>query len=310
MRRVVWLGVALALSLALIVSSGAPAYADEAQAPAPTAESRKEAARKFEEGTRAFDAGDFRRAGEAFETAYQLTPHEDPLWNAARAWHRAGETARAANLYARYLRTAPSTARDRANATTALSQLATKLARIEVHLSAGLEGARVDGSLVEAETIYVVPGTHVVRARSAQGDVESQQTVSAGEAVSVVLSPPAAPAPRERATLPPPPPAEERPHPESKGPRRGWSPIVVIVEGFVTVALGGLTLWSGLETMSTLHTFETTPSREGLESGRSQQTRTNVLLGTAIGAAAITGVTALWLTDWGTADRAVLRGGL
>ncbi|MBK6695499.1 MAG: hypothetical protein IPG50_25290 [Myxococcales bacterium] len=295
-----WFGFALALAI------GAPsAKADDARAPAAT-EARKEAARKFQEATRAFDVGDYHRAGEAYEAAYQLAPHEDPLWNAARAWHLTGELARAANLYARYLRVAPADARERAKAAAALSQLATKLARIEVQLGAGVDNARVDSSALDGPAAYVVPGTHIVRGRTAQGELEVPKSVRAGEAVSVVLAVPTAapgdsaarraPAAQETANASAPRPSEP---PRSRA--DGWSPLVVVVEGSVTLALAGFVTWSGLETMSTLRRFEGTPSREALESGRSEQLRTNILLGATAGAALLTGVTALWLTDWGPA---------
>src|SRR5262249_30884250 len=103
-RGVRWL--TLGLALAGLASPAPAAHADDVRSPR-TAEARREAARKFGDATRAFDAGDYRRAGEGFEAAYQLAPHEDPLWNGARAWHLAGDLARAANLYARYLREAP-----------------------------------------------------------------------------------------------------------------------------------------------------------------------------------------------------------
>jgi Tetratricopeptide repeat len=272
---------------------------------APTAEARKEAARKFEEGTRAFDAGDFTRAGEAFEAAYQLAPHEDPLWNAARAWHKAGEPARAANLYARYLHDAPPNARDRASATAALGQLASKLAQIEVHLGDGVEDPRVDGAEIHGMVVYLVPGMHVLRARSAQGEVESRQTIEAGGRVSVLLAP--APAPPAPAAPSAPPAPREAPPPSAPAPS-GWSPIVVVVEGGVTLVLTGLAVWSGLETLATLRSFEATPTQESLDAGRSQEVRSNVLIGAAIGAAALTAITAVWFVDWGGRGRAVKVG--
>jgi hypothetical protein len=289
------------------------ALAQVRPAPPAASESRKEAARKFEEGMRAFDAGDFTRAGEAFEAAYVLAPHEDPLWNAARAWHKAGELARAANLYARYLREAPPNARDRASATAALGQLANKLARIEIQLGEGVEDARVDGAPVEGLVVYVVPGTHVLRARSPHGDLENRQTLDAGARVSVLLapsSPPPPPAPPPVAPPPPalPPPAprahEEAPPPTSSG----WSPIVVAVEGGVTLVLTAFAVWSGLETLSTLRSFEATPTQASLDTGRAEEVRTNVLIGAAIGGAAVTAITAAWLVDWRGRQRAVTAG--
>jgi hypothetical protein len=284
-----------ALALAILAAAAATS-APAAAAPAVSDDARREAGQKFEYGKRAFDAGDFTRAAAAFEAAYKLSPHEDSLWNAARAWHRAGELPRAANLYARYLREAPPNAADRAGATSALASLGARLGRIEVHVDAGVEDARVDDTPIDGPFVYVLPGAHVLRGVGAHGPLEARTSVAAGAAVSVVLAeaepPPAAPPPAPPAA---PPPSRAR-APESAS--TGWSPVVVLVGGALTVVLTGLTVWSGLDTMSTLHTFEATPTQGGLDSGRSEEVRTNVLLGASLGAAALTAVTAAFLVDW------------
>ena len=303
-----WMALSAGVFLTLLA---AEARAADGPAAPPTTDARKDAARKFEEGTRAFDAGDFTRAAAAFEAAYQLAPHEDPLWNAARAWHKAGETAHAATLYARYLREAPANARDRANATAALGQLATKLARIEVHLGTGASDARVDGAPVDGPVVYVVPGTHVVRARSAGGDLESRQTLDAGARVSVLLAPPLAPSP---APVPSPSPSTTPPvsaastSASSPPASSGWSPVVLAIPGGATLILAGLAVWSGLQTMSTLHSFDATPTQQSLDDGRAQEVRTNVLIGAAVGTAVLTAITAAWLIDWGGRARPVTVG--
>src|SRR5579883_463843 len=124
--------LAHALLSTLLLASPASASADTGASP-PTVDDKKAASDAFKEGDRAFRAGDYRHAAEAYETAYRKAPHHAPLWNAARAWERAGEPARAANLYAKYLREAPPNAPDRNGATTALQKLATKLARLDIH---------------------------------------------------------------------------------------------------------------------------------------------------------------------------------
>lgn len=285
---------ALLLGVALF-SAPARLRAQEPRAEA-SAEARRDAAARFEEGTRAFDAGDFRRAGELFEIAYKLAPHEDPLWNAARAWQRAGELARAANLYARYLRVAPEGARDRGKATQAMAQLAGKLARIEVQLGRGVDAPRVDGQPIEDTSVYVVPGSHIVRARAPgeAGDIEAEKTVAAGETVSVVLSSSSAPGRAVEAR-----PVDAAPAPEPRADdRHGLPPIVVVLGAVATGALAGVTTWSGLETMNTLHAFEATPTQETLDRGRSEQARTNLFLAGTVGVAAVTALTAVFFTDW------------
>jgi hypothetical protein len=121
--------------------------------------------------------------------------------------------------------------------------------------------------------------------------------------VSVVLEAPAEPTPLEaapRASV------ELSPAPPPRGadgestPRTGWSPTIVIVEGVVTLVTAGVTVWSGLDTLSTLDAYKAHPTRAILESGRSEEIRTNVLIGVSSGLAAITAVTALFLVDWRT----------
>jgi hypothetical protein len=275
----------------------------------PAIDARKQAAAKFAEGMHAFDAGDFTRAGEAFEAAYGFERHEDPLWNAARAWHRAGDLARAANLYARYLHEAPPTAADRAGATAALSQLGERLSRIEVHLGAGVEDPHVDDVPWDARIVYVVPGMHSVRAHSALGEVEKRQFAEAGAVVSVLLEPPSLATPSSS----PPQPSLRQPLETTRAgavPSSGWSPVVVAIEGSATLVIAGLATWSGLDTLSTLHAFEAAPTQQTLDAGRAQEVRTNVLIGFSLGLAALTGLTAAFLVDWKGSHRPSLDVGL
>src|SRR5262249_33886067 len=142
--------VALALALAVTV-------------PAAAQEDRQAAAREFQDGQRAFAAGDFRLAAEQFEAAYKHKPHYAALYNAARARLRAGDTVRAANHFARYLREAPPNTRDRNTAQSTLREIAPKLGRLEV-TAVGLDDLRLDGEPLTERMVYVNPGAHVVEA--------------------------------------------------------------------------------------------------------------------------------------------------
>jgi hypothetical protein len=263
-------------------------------APAAAQDARHDAARAFADGTKAFDAGDYTRAAQSFESAYALAPHEDALWNAARAWHKALELAKAANLYAQYLQEAPPNAPDRAGATAALRALSAKLGRIEVHVGAGVDQVRIDDAPLRGTSAYVVPGMHVLRASSAKGPIEQQQVVKEGETKSVVLAA-AADAPPEPVAPPPPPPP---PPPIEQPTHSGWSPLVVWIGGGLTLVLAGVTTWSGLDTVSKLHDFESTPTQDALDDGRGKQTRTNVLIGVTAGVAVLTAAAAIFLVDW------------
>lgn len=88
----------------------------------PTEAARKEAARVFAQGEKAFAARDYALAASRFEEAYRLAPHPNAIWNDARALLRSGARAPAANAFAHYLRDAPPTrptaARQRERSTT------------------------------------------------------------------------------------------------------------------------------------------------------------------------------------------------
>jgi tetratricopeptide (TPR) repeat protein len=275
--------VAAALALTAL-HVAAPAIAQEPPTQAVSPENKKAAAKSFAEGQKAFKKGDYRHAAESFDKAYELAPHHAPLWNSARAWHRADERARAANLYAKYLREAPPNARDRNSATEALSELKGQLARLEIH-APDLEDVRVDGEAVEGLSVYVTPGEHVIEARKGDRTVRQRQTVAAGAVVSTALVVP----PDQPPPPPPPPPPKET----------GWSPWVVVAGGGLTAVGLGLTIWSGADTLSQKDTFDAARTQENLDAGRSKQTRTNVLLGVTIGVAALTGAAAIFFVDFG-----------
>lgn len=241
------------------------------------------ASRTFAEGEKAFRGGDYTRAGESFEAAYGLVPHEDALWNAARAWQRAGETARAANLYARYLREANAGSRDRTAATNELSNLATRVGRIVVN-APETAAVRIDDTSLSAHaSLYVNPGTHLVVMRDGEREQRQTPAVGAGQVVNVAFSAP---------VIAMPPPRKEEPE------HHGWNPWVAYAGAGGTVIAGIATILSGVDTRQTRDAFFADRSEELLDEGRGKQARTNALLGVTAGLAVVTVITAIVLVDW------------
>jgi tetratricopeptide (TPR) repeat protein len=271
--------------------------------------SRAEAAARFDEGRKAFDAGDFRRAADAFEAAYHLAPNVDVLWNAARAWQRAGEAAHAATLYSRYLRDAPPGAADRATATAELSTLSRKLARIEVH-GEELADLKLDDAPSEDRVVYVSRGAHVVSATVKGRLVRKDAQVEAGDVVSVVFEdqvPVGAPG----AAVVSPAPTGTEAHvdriPEAvpaaasvRAPstHKTWSPWVFVTGAALTSVALGFTIASGVDTDHALTLFEAHSNMTNLSSGQAKQLRTNVLLGSTLGLGVATAAVGIWLIDW------------
>ncbi len=271
--------------IALTVSTAA--FAQESD------EDRRTAARLFAEGQKAYREGDFRHAAESFEGAYKAAPRLPPLWNAARAWDKGGESVHAANLYASYLRKAPPQAPDRNSATRALRDLEAKLSKLEIHAAEfsdlKVDGVAfsLDGQNASAAIVYVSPGTHVIEGTKAGKVVVEKPVSNGGTTMSVVLL--------ADQTVPPP----QLPAPVVVEPKHaGWSPIVVIVGGAATVIAGGFLIGSGADTLSQRSTFDANPTQANLETGKSDQTRTNVLIGVTAGLGVLTGLAAIFLVDW------------
>jgi hypothetical protein len=284
-----------------------------AQQPAPATTDDGSAARQFEEGQRAFAAGDFRRAAAAFESAYRLKPHHAPLWNAGRSWDKAGETVNAANFYSRFLAAAPAGARERDQATERLRELAQKVARLDIQVS-DAKAVKLDGEAPPATSVYVAPGDHVVEGAAPSGEpVRRTVTVGAGQILSVALEPAptraeAAPPAMARGTQPTEKPSFEgppRPEPD-RGFHLPWP--VVVIGGALTIVAGGLATWSGLSTLDQRDAFDTAPTQDKLDDGKSAQLRTNILIGTTIGLAVLTGVSALFVNWKGSSATAHARG--
>jgi hypothetical protein len=314
--------------IAFTLFTPAPARAQEPPAPPPVTSTapRFEASKEFNEGERAFDRGDFVHAAEAFEAAYRLVPHVDALWNAARAWQRADELARAATLYAEFLRQAPADASDRNVATAELVKLAARLGCIEVHGSA-IEELAVDEGVASQRVVYVNPGAHTVRAIVDGRVFQQTREVPAGRVVSFAFEappasapvPPAVPAaglPTPRAAAAssvPRTPAAGQANGSSSGalaststgpPSRGRVPPWMVVGGAaLTAAVVIATVASGISTLNARDAFEAQPTPANLSAGESMQERTNLLLGASIGLGVTTAIAAIWLVDWSSTTK-------
>jgi hypothetical protein len=261
-----------------------------------------EAGKHFETGTEAFRRGDYATAGREFDRAYALTPHPDAAWNAAQAWERMQDLARAANRYSLYLQVAPEGAPDRDRAVAALARLAPRLARLDVYVRGeGESEVEVDGEPASVGLVFVYPGAHEVSAHVGTRTLRKNVDVRAGMVQSVVLTDDAAASPSLPAASSPPANAPAEPMmvgPVPERPSKGGLPAwVVFAGGGATLAALGVTIWSGFDTLSARDQFVSHPSEATFQGGRSAETRTNVLVAVTTGLGVAT-LAAAFFVHW------------
>ncbi len=85
--------------------------------------------------------------------------------------------------------------------------------------------------------------------------------------------------------------------------RDGVPPAVVVAGAAVTVALGGFTIWSGLDTLSARDDFRSHPTAAGYDDGVGREHRTNVLLGATAVAGVATAAIGIFGVRWTSSSR-------
>ena len=272
--------------------STAPSSAQEAPA----------AARAFQAGSQAYARGDFRAAAADFDEAYRLDPRGAAAYDAGLAWEAAGEGARAADDYARALRTADLGNVERADTTGRLKSLESRIGRLSVSAP---DDAEVSVDAVDvtgrAQGMHVMPGTHAIRVRHGDGRVEARSVrVGAGELAEVRLDWPASASPDAGSPPAPTPSHEPRPRPVATT-EPGSSPSTMRILSYV--AIGGAAVASGIaiatyETgLSAVNQFVQDGSRDPARRAQAENLRTATWVSWGFaGAFAATGVI-LFLTS-------------
>lgn len=311
------------------VGSGAAEGSQGAPNAAPADAARlATAAEAFDAGSAAFKRKDYEAAAASFEAAYVAVPGAKALRLAIRSHAEAGHGARAATLAALAQQRYAGDAATLELAAETLEQLEPLLQRVQVTCSpacALVAGApeALPGEPSTRWVVYVDPGKPMFRASFGQGlpDASKEVIAVAGRLTSVtlevkpkpapaVVAPVPAPAPEplaskpEPAVAPPPPAAPQRD--EASPARRGGMPRGVFYGALAaTAVVGGVTVWSGLDTIGNPGADAVKAACAGkgeacpeYQAGRAHQTRTNALIGATVGTAVVTGVIGLFLTDW------------
>lgn len=264
-----------------------------------SARDRESASEAYDRGTAAYLAEDFSTAARWFETAHRLAPAAAALVQATRAHARAGNAQRAATLALRLRSLYPDN--DVASRTAAQAlRGASGLLRVDVSCDAECT-IEVGGAIVGHTSFFLAPGEHEVVAEFETGRVRDTASGRAGDTVALSFEAPPAPEPTDDD------PALVTPDPEPQpddggGGGLGGVPVAVTITSLVlTAGLGGVLVWSGVDTLDGVDAYEANPTVEGLNDGRSREERTNWLIaGTAVLGAAT--VILMIFTDWGGGD--------
>src|SRR5262245_27530261 len=268
-------GMRIGVALAVCVLTSGHAWAQDDAAIAQARES-------YDRGAAAYDARDYGKAATELARADELVPNATVLELALQAAVRARDAATAMELVPRVEKRVPEGAPLFAAARSARAELARDAGTITTSCPPPFVfcTATIDGRLATIGTArWVPPGEHTVE-MTADG-VPDKQTVrvAAGGAAEVRPAPkaekpttPPSPAPAARPAPPPP-----APTPPTKAESRGLSPVWFWAGTGLTVSLGAVTLWSGLDTQSKHDAFTANPSLASATEGRDAQLRTNIL---------------------------------
>ena len=287
---------------------------------APSVDEIKAAESDFNHGREAYKGGSYVEAAEYFESADGHAPNDRVLELAISARMKAGNLDRAATLAQYGLETYPNSERLRKVATPIVDQAKKELIAATIRCDEActlLDGTRVvHGGATTRRVVFLSPGEHTIRAAWSEDRADSREVsgAAAGEAAVEFKAPPiprkeevpvpvTGPAGNEAARNAPPP-------EEKKG---GLPPIVFLSGAGLTLALAGVTVWSGVDTLNNpgkdaVRKSCTDTNCDLYQQGLAHETRTNVLIGVTSAVAVATGVVGLFFTDWkggGTTEKPV-----
>lgn len=316
-------GAVLAAARGLVVPAGALALlAPTAAHAAPDAGKVRTAAEEFDEAVRLYKAKDFGAAANHFEAADGAVPSPKALRLAIRSRTEAGQLARAATLSAYALDRYPAETETAETARETLAKHRPALHEVKVSCQSlcilavevpGEAPRSVHGDPNTRWTVFLEPGTSTISGSFLGNLPAGAKKVDAKAGGSSELRfdaqgsggaapPPATPPPAADPT--PPEPTAPPPAEDDAGDDGGLSPIFVLGGAVLTAAAGGVTVWSGIDTMNDPGEDAVRAGCAGqgtdcqlYQDGLAKETRTNVLIGVTAGLGAATLVLALF-TDW------------
>ncbi|MBN2197475.1 MAG: hypothetical protein JW751_32150 [Polyangiaceae bacterium] len=291
---------------------GLPAVA-HAQDDSPSADAIKRASDAFSLGKLAYREEEFVEAAEQFEAADDHAPSVNALRAAMTSRRKADQLDRAATLAALALTRHPEDPKLAEEAQAILEEASAYLHRVQVSCdipcSLVVGTSLVHGRAALEQTVYLVPGQHEIRASWSEAyGSETQSIVAIAEGRDEIAFTRPDPIAETGAGRQPGTDEfgmeieEETPAGDGDDRRHGPPPGVFIGGAVATVVLGGVSIWSGIDTLNN-------PGRDAVEEkcdstdcdlyrrGQSNELRTNVLFGVTAGLGVATIIIGA-VTDW------------
>jgi tetratricopeptide (TPR) repeat protein len=303
------------LSLSLLALVLGATRAVSAQGAEPTPAHVRTAAEAFDKGREAYKAEEYVDAAEQFEKADNNAPSSAAIELAIRARDKAGELDRAATLLALALKRHPADENLQKLSGDIFRRAGEKLFELSATCDQAcdltLAGKIVHGPPDTQRTLYVAPGALTVRAGWSDNRSDSKQVqAEAGAKGEVTFVAPTTAAAASMSQEPNEPAPEPLPVDATRdeGPTKksaGLPPAVFFVGAGLTVVAGGITIWSGIDTVSNPGADAVKKECMGqgedcalYQEGLGKQQRTNVLIAVTAGLAAVTVVIGAVATNW------------
>ncbi len=264
------------------------------------------AANAFSRAQRAALKGDYSRAAELFELADGLSPSPEAVRSAVSARKAAGQLALAAGEAEELKRRYPDDDKSQKLAEEIIAEAQKKLGRQQVNCAPSacqlvVDDAAAGTDAKKEHVTYLEPGQHsLVAVFGERRTAPETVTVTAGSTGKITFhdppaqAKPSAPAPVAASTGEPG--HDQGTHLSTAS--GGLSPWYFATGAVVTGALGGVSIWSGLDTLSAHDKYKKHETQAGYQDGLDRERRTNILIAATSVAAAAT-ITLAVFTDFG-----------
>jgi hypothetical protein len=295
------------LVIAAALAFCSAARGEGATTPSAMVAAKERAARAFDVGAGHFRRAEYGAAARAFLMADEIMSNPQALANAIASARKASDDLLVAQAARRAIERAYVDPGLAGAARDALSDAERRLVRLEIRCEPEPCLLTLDGEVTGAGVRHLLPGTHVLAAQTPTGEIAGERlTLPAGARQRVVLYPIAA---GSAASPPGTPPESGEAQPSglataeqgeaAREKARPLPPAAFYVGVGASVALAGVTVWSGLDALAARGRLGDAPTPEAVSDLRGRMRRTDVVLGGSLVAAAATGAIGLWLVDWG-----------